>query len=71
MSKGTIKIILVGGDSQVDKFIQAFENGNKTHVAGVMFGSVLESLGVKSPGDLYPGVWLHDPNKYDGNHTPG
>lgn len=67
MSTGVIRVILVGGDSTVDKLIQTVEGGKETHVAGIMLGSIAEATGLKEKHDLYPGFWLHDPTKYDNN----
>lgn len=62
-----VTIILVGGDAPVDKFITKFTGGRFSHVAALVLGSTFESTGIKEPIDPYPGVWLHDPNKYVGN----
>jgi hypothetical protein len=65
MSK--VRLIFVGGDSKVDKLITEVTGGTKSHVAGLLFDGVYESTGLKEPSDIYPGVWLHDPNKYLNN----
>jgi len=62
-----VTLIFVGGDSKVDKIITGVTGGTKSHVAGILFDSVYESLGMKDEGDLYPGVWMHDPSKYINN----
>lgn len=65
MSK--ITLIFVGGNSEVDKVIDNVSHGDKSHVAIGILGSTLEALGMKDEHDLYPGVWLHDPLKYQNN----
>jgi hypothetical protein len=64
---GRIRLVLVGGDSFLDQVIEGVEKSDKSHVAGYLFDSVLEATGLKEPDDPYPGCWLHDPRKYDGN----
>ncbi|VBB05091.1 Hypothetical protein LUCI_0297 [Lucifera butyrica] len=59
-----LTLIFVGGDSEVDKIIQGATHGPYSHVAGIILNSTLESLGMKDRSDPYPGVWLHDPDKY-------
>jgi len=63
------KIILafLGGDGQVDKLITGVTGGDKSHVAAYLFDGWLESTGMKEEYDHYPGVWLHNPDKYK-NH---
>jgi len=62
-----VTLIFIGGDSKVDKLITGVTGGTKSHVAGLLFDGTYESLGMKDESDLYPGVWLHNPNKYIGN----
>ena len=65
MSKVTL--IFVGGDGRVDKLIEGVSGGDVSHVACLLFDSVYESTGMKEESDPYPGVWLHRPDKYNGN----
>jgi len=62
-----VTLIFVGGDSKVDKLITGVTGGTKSHVAGLILDGTYESLGVKDGSDLYPGVWLHSPQKYLNN----
>jgi hypothetical protein len=62
-----VTLIFVGGDTKVDKIITSVTGGVYSHVAGFLFDSVYESTGQKEEGDPYPGVWLHDANKYNNN----
>ncbi|WP_094607718.1 hypothetical protein SPSIL_009200 [Sporomusa silvacetica DSM 10669] len=65
-----VVLIFVGGDSEIDKFIEHFSNGedvNISHAAMLLLNSTLESTGVKEGNDPYPGVWPHDPAKYVDN----
>lgn len=64
---GKVTLIFVSGDSEVDKLITGVTGGNKTHVAGLLFDGVYESTGMKEEFDPYPGVWLHNPDKYVNN----
>lgn len=65
-----VVLIFVGGNSEIDKFIEHFSNGedvNISHSAMLLLNSALESTGMKEENDPYPGVWLHDPAKYVDN----
>ena len=62
-----VTLIFVGGESKIDKLITGITGGTKSHVAGLLFDGVYESTGLKEESDLYPGVWLHNPDKYLGN----
>lgn len=68
-----IRVGFVGGDTLLDKAIEAVSGSQYadiSHAFIFMFDSVLEAEGVKQYSDPYPGVWLHPPDKYDGNtHT--
>lgn len=59
-----ITLAFLGGDSQVDKLITGVTGGDKSHVAAYLFDGWLESTGMKEEYDPYPGVWLHNPDKY-------
>lgn len=69
MSSGTVTVILIKGDHNnlVDDVIMDVSRGEYSHSAIKILGSTLEALGQKDQGDLYPGVWLHAPDKYDNN----
>jgi len=60
-------VILVQGDNTnlVDHVINDVSQGEYSHSAIKFDWGIIESLGIKDPGDKYPGVWLHDPGKYD------
>lgn len=62
-----VTLIFVGGDSTVDRLIDTVSKGDVSHVACLLFDSVLESTGLKDESDPYPGVWLHRPDKYNSN----
>lgn len=58
---------LVGGDSLLDKTIEDLsdaEYSDVSHAFMLVLHSTLESRGLKDEEDLYPGVWLHDIEKY-------
>jgi hypothetical protein len=59
-----VTVIFVRGDSLVDKVIDTVSQGIYSHVAIKILGGTLEALGIKDPEDKYPGVWLHDADKY-------
>lgn len=65
MSKVTV--IFVYGDGFIDKIIDGVTDGIYSHTAIKILGGVVEALGVKDPGDDYPGIWLHPADKYDNN----
>ena len=57
----------VGGDTDLDKAIQYFSDAEKyniTHAFTMILGSTAESKGVKETDDLFPGFWLHSPEKF-------
>ena len=58
-------MIFAGGETDVDKAIIGITGGRYSHVGGYLFDSVYESTGIKEESDPYPGVWLHNPHKYD------
>lgn len=60
----TVTIIACHGNAWYSKIIQEVEHGPVTHIAGLILESTLEAMGVKDPGDRYPGTWLHPPDKY-------
>ena len=62
-----VTLIFVGGESEIDNLITGVTGGEYSHVAGILFDSIYESTGLKEESDPYPGVWLHDPQKYDNN----
>jgi hypothetical protein len=62
-----VTFIFVGGESKVDKLITGVSGGDKSHVAIKIFDGILESTGEREEIDPYPGVWLHNPDKYDNN----
>lgn len=63
-----ITLIACHGHAWYSKLISGVEHGEVTHIAGLILGSTLEAEGICSPGDRYPGTWLHPPDKYiDGN----
>lgn len=62
-----VTLIFVGGSGKIDKLITDITGGEFSHVAGFLFDSIYESTGMKEEQDPYPGVWLHRPDKYDGN----
>jgi hypothetical protein len=66
-----VTLISVGGDSKIDNLIKDVSPGakkyGKSHVAMLLFDGVYESTGLKEEYDPYPGVWLHNPHKYDNN----
>jgi hypothetical protein len=64
LSEGKVTIIFCHGDAWYSKIIEEVDHGYWTHVAGIMFNSILESQGTCDKIDRYPGVWLHNPNKY-------
>lgn len=51
----------------VDTAIDTVEQRFYLHVAVLILGGTLEALGVKDPGDLYSGTWLHSADQYTGN----
>ena len=59
-----ITLIFCEGNAWYSNIIKYAENGKYTHVAGCILGSTLEAQGVCDAIDRYPGVWLHDTNKY-------
>jgi len=63
----------VGGDTDLDKFIEKFSHGEDvdvSHAFLMLFGSTYESTGAKEEQDPYPGVWLHNPDKFiDDQHA--
>jgi len=59
-----VTLIIVGGESKIDKLITGITGGAKSHVAISILGSTLEALGIKDENDIYPGVWLHSPLKH-------
>jgi len=63
----TVTIIFVSGHSIIDTVINTVSHGQYSHVAIKILEGVVEALGVKDIGDKYPGVWLHDAEKYDNN----
>ena len=62
-----VTVILVQGDNTnvVDHVINDASRGVYSHSAVEFPWGVVESLGIKDADDKYPGVWLHDPGKYD------
>jgi hypothetical protein len=70
MTAGTLTVIGCHGTAWYSKVISDVERSPWTHIAGIILGSTLESQGIKDKGDLYPGVWLHPPDKYkDGDNA--
>jgi hypothetical protein len=60
----------VSGDTNIDRAIKFFSDSEYydiTHTFIMLFNSTLESTGCKEESDPYPGVWLHNPNKYINN----
>lgn len=62
-----VTVIVVGGDSFVDRVIKKAshaEADNVTHVALALGGYTWEASGIKEPDDPYPGFWPHAWDKY-------
>lgn len=65
-----LTVIFCHGTAWYSDVIEKVEKSPWSHVAGIILNSTLESQGVKDPGDPYPGVWLHPPDKYrDGDNA--
>lgn len=62
-----LKVVFVGGNSVIDQVINDVTHGTVSHVAVEILGGTLEAKGMKEESDKYPGVWLHEPGKYDSN----
>lgn len=65
-----IVIGFVGGDTNIDRAIKYFSDSEYydiTHTFGMLFNSTLESTGCKEESDIYPGVWIHSPDKFINN----
>ena len=67
MTKDTVTVIFVHGDSLVDKIIDFASHGQYSHTAMKICGQVIEALGENGNSDQYPGVWFHSIDKYDNN----
>jgi hypothetical protein len=61
-------VIFVRGSkgNTVDRVIDDVSRGEFSHVAIKILDSIVEALGEPDLGDKYPGVWAHNPEKYDG-----
>lgn len=65
-----VRVGFVGGDSWLDKAIEAASGSQYadiSHAFIFLLNSIVEAEGVKQYADPYPGVWLHPPEKYDGD----
>lgn len=65
-----VRVGFVGGDSWLDKAIEAASGSQYadiSHAFIFLLNSIVEAEGVKQYADPYPGVWLHPPGKYDGD----
>lgn len=68
-----VRVGFAGGTTLLDQAIQKISGGDYvdiTHAFVFLLDSIAEAEGVKEYDDLYPGFWLHPPDKYDGDeHT--
>lgn len=68
-----VRVGFAGGTTLIDRAIQKISGGDYadiTHTFIFLFDSIAEAEGVKEYDDVYPGFWLHPPDKYDGDeHT--
>jgi hypothetical protein len=68
-----VTVGFAGGDTSVDKVIEWFSHGEDvdiSHAFIMLFDSTYESTGKKEESDPYPGVWLHNPQKFiDDSHA--
>ena len=66
----TARVGFAGGTTVIDKAIQAVSGGDYadiTHAFIFLFDSIAEAEGIKEYDDIYPGFWLHPPDKYGGD----
>lgn len=64
MSKLTV-IFTANSDNKFSKLISKVTKGEYTHVALKILNSVLEAFVSAIEDDPYPGIWLHEPDRYD------
>ena len=65
-----VRVGFVGGDSWLDRAIEGISGSQYADISHAyihLLGSIVEAEGVKQYSDPYPGVWLHPPDKYDGD----
>ena len=65
-----VRVGFVGGDTIVDTVIEAASGSQYadiSHSFVYLLNSIVEAEGVKKYSDPYPGVWVHPPDKYEGN----
>ena len=61
-----LTLIFTGNSSNaLSNVISKVTKGPYTHVAIKILGSTLEAFASCLEGDPYPGVWLHEPDRYD------
>ena len=69
----TVRVGFAGGTTVIDKAIQVISGSeycDVTHAFIFLLDSIAEAEGVKEYDDIYPGFWLHPPDKYAGDdHT--
>lgn len=69
----TVRVGFAGGTTVIDKAIQVISGSeycDVTHAFIFLLDSIAEAEGVKEYDDIYPGFWLHPPDKYVGDeHT--
>ena len=65
-----VRMGFAGGTTLIDKAIQKISGGDYadiTHAFIYLLDSIAEAEGVKEYDDIYPGFWLHPPDKYAGD----
>ena len=65
-----VRVGFAGGTTLIDQAIQAVSGGDYadiTHAFIFLLDSIAEAEGIKEYDDIYPGFWLHPPDKYDGD----
>jgi hypothetical protein len=61
-----LTLIFTGNErSLLSRVISKVTSGPYAHVAIKILNSTLEAFATCLEGDLYPGVWLHEPDRYD------
>ena len=66
----TVRVGFAGGTTIIDRAIQKVSGSEYcdiTHAFIFLFDSIAEAEGVKEYDDIYPGFWLHPPDKYAGD----
>ena len=65
-----VRVGFAGGTTIIDRAIQKVSGSEYcdiTHAFIFLLDSIAEAEGVKEYDDIYPGFWLHPPDKYAGD----